>query len=796
MLRYFGLLALLYLATSNLVLSSSVKVVVKDEQKLPLIGATIKLTEENETSSFYNITDFDGVAVFPDLKPGQYTMKVTYVGYSPFEKNISYKEDYVEYEVHLEPSSLSIAGVTITATRPLISQEGDKMIIDPEPLAGISNNTLEVLESTPGLYVDQDGGIFISSATPATVYINGREQKMSNQDINTILSSLPPNSVERIEVIRTPSTRYDAASSGGIVNIVLKRGMRIGRFGSVNAGMNQGNYGNRFAGLSFNNSSDRSTSYAMINYNYRDMLEELNSVRHLQNQSLLGQDANTRRSNNQLYLGYGINYDFNEDISLAYDGRINTGLRKSVSDNVNIIEDIDDSIAETINLTNNNNDLLSIQQDLGLMIKLDTVGSELDTKLSYSYGGNRIKQDYTTEYFMPFNIVNTGKGNGIQNRHFLSFQSDFTYKLPFDISLETGIKSSLQQYDSDSEFFVKVDGSFINDTLRTNSFEYNESISAAYLQLSRDIGLGLHLRAGVRFEHTYMDGNQIIPADTSFLVNRADFFPYLFLSRDLVTLFDEIALTGYMIYRRTISRPGYQNLNPYVSFVDQFMYETGNPALKPQFTDNVEFNISFNNFPVFAIGQNRTKDIFSSVMYSDENFNDVLVRTYDNLGQSKETYFRAMIGIPPGGRYFFALGGQYNYLEYDGFYEGQALDFTNGSWRLFTFHSLRLFDQTRLTLTGFMMTGGQWNFYELETFGMLNIGLSQTFLNRQLTVTVNARDVLRTMVTEFEFNQGNTYSYGSRYTDNMRFGISVRYNFGIRQQEEQRDQIPDMDVDF
>jgi iron complex outermembrane recepter protein len=174
------------------------------------------------------------------------------------------------------------------------------------------------------------------------------------------------------------------------------------------------------------------------------------------------------------------------------------------------------------------------------------------------------------------------------------------------------------------------------------------------------------------------------------------------------------------------------------------------------------------------------------VMYNDENQEGVLVRTYDNLGKSSETYFRGIIGIPPGGKYFFAFGAQYNLNEYDGFYENEPLSFVRGSWRYFTFHSLTLFKETKLTASGFMMKNGQWNFYELKTFGQLNFGLSQTLLNKKMTITLSARDVLRSMITKFEFNQGSIYSYGDRYTDNRRFGFNIRYNFGIKKKEERK----------
>jgi hypothetical protein len=218
------------------------------------------------------------------------------------------------------------------------------------------------------------------------------------------------------------------------------------------------------------------------------------------------------------------------------------------------------------------------------------------------------------------------------------------------------------------------------------------------------------------------------------------------------------------------------------------LYESGNPALTPQFTENIEINLSYDDMPILAFGRNVTHDIFSMVMYPYKNDENILVRTYDNLGTSKETYFRGIIGMPPGGKYFFALGAQYNLNEYDGYYQNQPLKYSRGSWRFFTFHSLNLFKETKITVNGFLMTNGQWNFYEMKSFGQLNIGLTQTLLDKKLTISLSARDILKTMVTEFEFNQGTVTSLGDRYSDNQRFGINLRYNFGIKKKEEHKEQ--------
>lgn len=776
-------------------MAQNVTVFVKDPDNLPLAGATIKLKPVEKKDSVFRVTDRNGTARFENVADGLYDIAVSFISFETIEKTINVREGHRHFEYTLKESAISLGAVTISGRRPLITQEGDKMIIDPEPMAATSTNTLEILESTPGLFVDQDGGIYLTSASPATVYINGREQKMSNQDIGTILRSLPPGSVQRIEVLRTPSAKYDAASTGGIINIVLKKGVRIGRFGSVNAGMNQGISGNRFAGFSLNNSGDNSTSYINANYSFNGRTEELNIARTMRPDTSIYQGPVTEQGSHQGFVGYGINYDVSENLNISYDGRINVSKREANTENLNTIKTVEEVILmESFNELANTSDFVNLQQDIGVRVNLDTNGSNILTRFSYNYNNNSGLHDYRYDYRKPFDTIFSGDGDNFQKRHYYVLQSDLTYRLPLAFNLETGFKISIQDYSSRSDYFIHTPNDKVLDNRRTNAFSYDERISAAYLQASRDIFAGFHLKAGFRMEHTYMKGMQSVPSDTSFVIDRTDWFPYVFLSRKIIDIMG-IELDGYLIYRKTISRPGYQNLNPYIRFLDEFLYEVGNPALKPQFTENYEANISFNNMPLFAIGQNYTRDVFSNVVYQDEVNQNIAVQTYDNVGTNKETYFRGIIGIPPGGKYFFALGGQYNLNAYDGFYENELLKYERGSWRFFTYHSLNITENTRLTLTGFMMQNGRYNFYDLNTFGLLNIGLNQTFLNRRLAVTLSARDVLRTMVTEFELNQGSIQTTGSRYTDNRRFGINIRYNFGIRDKKEDTENMFDFNFE-
>jgi hypothetical protein len=784
-IKQIFLTAFIFSILSSFAIGQTLKLSIKDAHKQPLYGANIQLIKIADSSSLYSVTAENGIVTFEKVQNGLYSVKISFIGFQTLIKSITVKNEKRFFEFFLTEKEISLNEVTVSARKPIITQEDDKMIIDPEPLANTSTNTLEVLESTPGMYVDQDGGIYLSSASPAVVYINGREQKMSNQDINTLLRSLPPGSVQRIEVLRTPSTKYDASSTGGIINIILKKGVKIGRFINLNTGMNQGVYGNRFIGMSYNNSGDKTTSYFNFNCSINDSQDTSHTIRILKTDTSLYQSTLGRNTSYQGFMGYGFTYDISKKLNFSYDGRINFNMPTVSVFSNNLIETIENvKLAESNNKTNTNSQNFSIQQDFGMNKKIDTIGSNWDTKISYSFNNNSSNQDYKIAYIIP-SLAFSGNGDNNQQRHFILLQSDLTYLYPKSLKVETGFKSSFQYYKSNAEYYKSVSDVNIVDSLRTNAFNYKESINSVYFQASKTIGWKFLLKLGVRAEHTYMNGNQTIPSDTSFIINRADLFPYVYLSRPVFKIMG-LELRTFFIYRRTITRPDYQSLNPYRKYIDQFQFESGNPNLRPQFTDNIEMNVSFDDTPVFAIGQNYTKDMFSSVVYKDKVQDIIAVRTYDNLGKNKETYFRTMVGIPPGGRYFFALGAQYNLNEYEGVYENQKLTFSRGSWRFFTFHSLTLFKQTKITVMGFMMVNGQQNFYELNNFGMLNVGLNQSFLNKKLIISLNMRDILRTMVTEFEFNQGSFFTTGSRYSDNQRFGINLRYNFGIGKKENKK----------
>jgi iron complex outermembrane recepter protein len=785
---------LVILFTSNAFAQSiPVEIRLSDASRSPVIACYLRVMSVADTSAVqYAISDTLGVATL-GLKPGtSYILVATSLGYRSLRQSFTVTDQERLFAFTLAEEAQFLQEVQITANRPLLRQEDDKVIVDPEQLVSTSTSTMEVLEKTPGLFVDPDGNVYLSSTTPATIYINGREQRMSSADIASMLKSLPPNSISHIEILRTPSAKYDASGSGGVVNIVLKKGVKIGLTGSVNLALTQGRYGNQMLGVNLNNHQGKKHSYLNLNYSHRNSYEKVESERLIAGGKRVVQNAFTTQPSQVAYAGFGFGYEFTPKWEVNYDSRINYNGSASSSINESVIsgKTAAEVLSTNSNYLQNRSNAVSVSQGVTTKYKISESGSELTTDFSFGYLENKGGQNYLTSFQLPQLPELEGNGQWTNRRYFWSGQLDARFKLPRQITIETGLKSAFQSFNSDTEYFKQVGDQQEQDVFRTNSFAYRDNINAAYLQGSRTFGSFI-LKAGVRLENTNMYGQQVVPSDTSFALNRTDLFPYLYLSRKVASIAG-YELRSYLVMRRSITRPTYEYLNPFARFVDQYLYETGNPALRPQFTQNYEINISVQERPIFAIGRNYTQDIFTNVLYQDPVTPALAYRSYDNLGRNAETYFRLMGAIPPGKKYFFVVGMQYNYNDYKGQYENSPLAFQRGSMSFFSFHQLKLGPLSTVSLNGFYRIKGQLQFYELSNFGNVNLNINRQLLNKKLLASLSVSDLFFTNQYRFTLNQGTVSATGARISDTRRVGLSLRYNFGVRKKEE-KSGMPDFD---
>jgi hypothetical protein len=715
-----------------------------------------------------------------------YFFRSSWVGYQITDTVLNFKNDR-EHSIILKESNSMLNEVVVKSSKPLIRQEDDKSVVDPEPLAASSTNAYETVEKTPGVFIDQDGNIYLNGLSPAAIQINGRDLKMSNSDIAILLKSLPPNAIQKIELIRTPSAKYDASGGGGVVNIVLMKGIKLGMNGSVNTGFAQGVYGNQYIGFNLSNNNDKLNSYVNAQYSTNNGYTLTNSDRTVTLDTLLQQNARTLSPNSSINMGYGFGKNFKEKWDLNYDGRMSQNKFNNTTLNGSIVKvvSLNKNLSELSSMVDNNGSNNFINQSFRAKLKLDSTGGEWTNDFAFNYSKSNTDQIYTNTYVSNSNLVR-GDGNYGTERNYYTFQSDYRKKW-FGLNMEAGIKTSTLNFSNRAVYTKTIANVVGADPFRTNSFNYTEQINAAYVQGAKTWGPVI-LKVGSRLEQTIMQGHQIVPKDTTFSLNRTDAFPYVYLSRKIIKVM-EYEVRGFLVYRKTISRPSYDYLNPFAKYIDPFLYEVGNPNLRPQFTTNYEANISVDDKPLFAYGINETKDIFTNVVYQSPTNKQVSYRTYDNLGKSRETYFRIIGVIPPGKKFFAVVGTQYNRNDYNGFYEGKPINFNKGTWSIFTFQSLKIDGSSTITLNGFWRLSGQQQFYELSDFGSLNTSINRQFFKKKLIVTASYNDFLFTNNNHFVLRQGTQNAVGYRETDSRRWGISIRYNFGIKPKENKMDML-------
>lgn len=716
----------------------------------------------------------------------KYLLLVSSTGYATTEKVISVTDKPLSIAVQLMKKIKGMEEVVVRSRKPLVRQEDDKQVIDADPLATTSANAYEVLEKTPGAIVDQDGNVYLSSMTAATIQINGREVKLSSADLASLLKSLPAGSVNKIEILRNPSAKYDAASSGGIVNIVLKKGVKIGANGSMNVGWFQGRHNTKFAGFNINKGGDKTSSYFSYQYTDKNTFEEINSTRQLKTAATaLVQKSGTTYPGINYYFGFGTDVTLSKKFNIAYDLRISTNDNRSTARNDIAIVNSSNGVNgyNASDITNHNN-AVYIGNNIFSKFKIDSAGSEWTAQIDYNRYHYTNEQAYNNYYYLPAIPTLFGDGKTKNSKNIFTFQTDLTYKFKKGYTLETGFKTTSSGSDNSAMYFLQQGAGPVKvDSFQTNTFTYKETITSAYLQLSKKI-LGFIIKPGIRLESTNIDGRQVIPADTSLSIKRTDLFPYLYLRHKIIKLFG-FELNGNAIVRRSISRPYYEVLNPYPKYVDQYLFDVGNPNLQPQFTTNYEFNITADDFTIFSVGVNHTKNIFSNVTYQDET-TGIAYRTYDNLGKNKEVYLRAVGGIPPGGGYFFYAGAQMNINSYDGFYQGLPLNYTRKSWVFFMYHQIKLLPTLNMTINGFMRTKGLQNFFELSDFGAANVSFNKSVLKKTASIILSFNDIFYTNRTTFNLQQGNISVIGTRLGDTRRVGVTFRYNFGVKRKEEKK----------
>lgn len=627
---------LLYLIPVHLYAQQTARIngIVKDD-KQTLPSATVLLyTAKDSALVTTAMTDADGKFTFA-AKPGTYYLLSSSIGYNKVKTasfNLTETATFQVPVIILKENSKNLKEVSITVTKPVLERKADKLIfnVDATPSAA-GLNALELLKKAPGVNVDQNENVSLAGKSNVLMTIDGKQTYLSAEEVVNLLKSMQSSEIEAVEIVNNPSSRYDANSTGGIINIRTKKSKAEGFNGNVAIGAAFNKY------LLSNNSLNlnyRKKSYNIFgSYSYnRSQYEQKLSLQRVTAGAgdklyfdQLNKDTSTNASNN-FKIGTDFFLSSKHTIGFLAKGNIGDRDKKGLSDvNIGKPSAAPDSILRTPSI--NESDRKNFTYNINYKGMLDTAGQELTVDADYSTFRSHNNGTFLNRFYLP-------NGNFFKNgqyyRNFApsdidikAIKADYTLPINKMFKLDAGIKVASVKSDNNYVYENNINNNWVFDENKSNRFKYDEQVNAAYTTLSITLGKS-SIIAGVRAENTNSKGNSVT---TNQQTNRkyTDLFPSLALSQN----FNEDNILNFS-YSRKINRPNYQNLNPFIFFLDQYTYNEGNPNLRPEYSNNLELSYLFKKKYSVTFGYSHTTDVITQVVLQNE-VKKSIYQTYLNL---------------------------------------------------------------------------------------------------------------------------------------------------------------------
>lgn len=586
------------------------------------------------------ITEEDGSFKITELPIGKYTLQISFVGYENVTKEVELTPKNPDLDmgmINLTGSLTQLEEVVVEGRRELIENKIDKIVYNAdEDVANAGGNASDVLRRAPLLNVDLEGNVSMRGSQNVRILINGKPSSMFDGNPGEALKSIPSDNIKSVEVITTPSAKYEGEGTAGIINIITKKNTPNGFSGNVDASV--GNRQSRSA-LNINAGTGRFGFNSSISSFYSPEQEGSTSIYRedfIGDQSRILQEEGPNYTNRLGYFGNASAfYDFNAFHSLSTSFR----LRGFDSDRESIVEgrytDPINNITQHYERgTDTENTFGGYEWSLDYIYQFpESNGQELS--VSYKIDGNNQDQEYliTQEDLegddpgLFQNERNINDGDNTEN----TIQIDYIHPFSDKVTLEAGGKTIFRDVTSDFSYDTLdiTNETYQLDASRSDVFNYNQDVSAGYLSSTFKFGTKYGLIAGVRYEYTEIEGDFDIQ-DNPFENSYHNWLPSVTLSRK-IGKFNTLKAS----YSRRIQRPSLRVINPYIQINNNRSLSYGNPELDPELTD--QYEVSYGMFVKGAsinasVFYRKTTEIIESFLTIDEE--GVSTTTYRNIGEN------------------------------------------------------------------------------------------------------------------------------------------------------------------
>lgn len=712
----------------------------------PIEFADVILLKEGNVSVSHILTETNGHFLLSDVKAGNYSLMIRLLGYNVYTKDSivirSSSEPVLDLGIiELQPLEIGISEVVVKGTKRQVVYKLDKKIIDSSGALMSSGGTaVDILENTPSVRIDADGEVTFRGSSGFKVYIDGKPSFYSGSQA---LQQIPAGQIENIEIITTPSARYNTDGEVGMINIITKKNRQQGVNGMVNV------YGSTALsnGIDFLLSQQCNKLQWHIaghwNQPIRESDFEQSKTTIVNNITTTSVSNGPRKGKNYHYgLRGGIDYSFSPktsvhaELQIVYDKFTREGNLdytethtdakngESTSNNYNSRDDFD--LHSTVNIGK-----------AGFSHKFNDNGHELTGSVMVGF-----EQD-PLEYFQSDLFDKQGERQqghrAWEDEIRRTVQCDLAYHYPYSKSglLESGYQyhSYLEDGDYNMHFWDPGKKEFYRREDIYNTFYFQRGIHSVYLMAS-DSYKTFDIQAGIRGEHTHQVLRSSIEGANR-TVNRFELFPSIHIGH---TLPNEQKLTFAYSYRT--NRPELFYMEPYITYRDYYTAEIGNPDIRPEYIHSFELNYKKN------IGE---QVLQSSLFYRSRKDKIERLRVPYEAGVTLDSMANVgndhALGMELSGQFIVnkwwnlnVNGNVYYYKVVNNINSGGKKE-TSTNYDITVNNLFRIYKNTRIQLDGNFVGPSVTTQGRSDSFWFVNLAIRQQWFGSNLQSTLSFRDI-------------------------------------------------------
>ncbi|TMM29954.1 TonB-dependent receptor [Polaribacter aestuariivivens] len=753
------------------------KIVDTQNNTLPFANIILYKTG-NEANPKGTVSNDDGSYKFENIASGKYKIEISMLGFETQKiKEFELTSNKI-FNITLKEESQTLNEVVIKSKRPVIKQTAEKLIVDLEKSEMINTNLQDVMRKIPGVLVTNNG-ISIAGKGGVTILINGKTTEY--MDVDTLLRDFPADNIAKIELVEQPGAEYQASGSGAVVNIILKKNVRLGTHGSVNSWIGEDEGFEWGSGVSIASYKNKLNWQAGVNYSQPTWRDDLFLVRTVGSETY---DQVTREpyDPDNFTINGSLDYYINENHSIGIGGRYNNRKSTRTVSSETIISD-----------ANNRNTLFSENY-----FDRDRANFNINPYYEYKTDTDKLVIDFNyvdftndntnTLYDIAGSTVNFTDRKYIQDGTYSikTYRADYTKTFSDNFKISAGTRFADVTTDNDLQTFEEnMNNGFDKNDEASSRFVIDETIFALYSKVNANFGKW-SFSGGLRYEDSNTDGT------STFLKNGTPttevqkrpikkVFPSASISRKITDV-----LGASVSYSYRIQRPSYNSLNSFQQFLDPFSAGEGNPNLTPAYTNNYQFNLTYEGQPFFTVGYSKTEDVIFQLIKQD-NATAQIRQQNVNVENNENWNFRLFAPV----NFAKGLEGYTGIIVTNTDFQSSTYDIDLNKWNLIWFiqASYQLPWDVNFELSGNYGTGALEGQIEVDWLAELDFSFGKKFLDDKLKVNLGFNKMLnRGFVGNIDYGNGTAQveSNGSRQNIQLRLVYSFGSQFGKKKSKRSR----------